>query len=340
MNAARANFHHAKLPTPWWEDAVRDAAFEYKIIPHSTTGLPSYSQWHGRPLKICRLHTFGEIGTIPLLQPKQKLDPCYTPVRYMYVNENKTITVQEIDTRRYRTVRTTDFRPYSRNHDACHRTTRAFKAQAKPQIKHITTRSPRTHKEVRASPEFAQWAQAHGDELEELDQNKTIQWLPDKQIPPCERLIPLKMTYQYKRSQDSKISERKARFSARRDRMKPGVNYDRDGTTTNMAGKTCVRALIAISGAKQWAVEHFDITSAYLHEKYLPDRNVYIKQHPNVDGTYKKSCKAARLLKNIYGTPLPSLIYFDGLANHRKNTATGKQTPNRASSANRTHTVC
>ena len=102
MNAARANLHHATLPTPSWEDAVRDAAFKYNIMPHSATavaecglmlyaivcmadvpGHPPYTQWHVQPLKTCRLLTFGEIGTLPLLRPK-KLDPRGTPVRYMY----------------------------------------------------------------------------------------------------------------------------------------------------------------------------------------------------------------------------------------------------------------
>ena len=37
MNAARANLHHANLPEAYWEDAVRDAAYKYNIIPHGAT---------------------------------------------------------------------------------------------------------------------------------------------------------------------------------------------------------------------------------------------------------------------------------------------------------------
>ena len=47
VNAARANLQHANLPTPHWEDAVRDAAFKYNIMPHSATGQPPYTQWYG-----------------------------------------------------------------------------------------------------------------------------------------------------------------------------------------------------------------------------------------------------------------------------------------------------
>ena len=118
------------------------------------------------------------------------------------------------------------------------------------------------------------------------------------------------MTYRYKLSPDGKITQRKAKRSARGDRMKPSIHYDQDSTTTYMAEKTSFQALIAIAAAKQWAVEHFDITSAYLHEKYTPDRNFYIKQHPKFDGTYKHACKGSRLRK-IYirnATRIPYLL--------------------------------
>ena len=74
INAARANLHHAKLPTPYWEDAVRDTAFTYNIIPHSTTGKPPYTQWHGQSIETCRLLTFGEISTISC-NPNKNLTP-------------------------------------------------------------------------------------------------------------------------------------------------------------------------------------------------------------------------------------------------------------------------
>ena len=66
-----------------------------------------------------------------------------------------------------------------------------------------------------------------------------------------------------------------------------GIHYERESTAKYIAEKTSVRALIAIAAAKQLVVEHFDLTSAYLHEKYAPERKVYIKQHPMFDGTYK-----------------------------------------------------
>ena len=183
-------------------------------MPHSATGQPPYTQWHGQTLKTCRLLTFREIGTIPLLQPKKKLDPRGTPVRYMYGNDPNKITVQEINTKRYRAVRSADFRPYSSYYDPCHSPTNPFKPQTKQHKIHITPPAPTTHNEARAYPNAAQRAHARDDELKKLDQNKTIKWLPDNQLPPCERLIPLKMTYRYKRAPDGKVTQRKGRCSA------------------------------------------------------------------------------------------------------------------------------
>lgn len=69
--------------------------------------------------------------------------------------------------------------------------------------------------------------------------------------------------------------------------MKPGVHYDRDQTTAYMDEKTSVKVLLATAAEKQWGVEHFHITSAYFHEKYIPQKTVYIKQHPNFNGSFQ-----------------------------------------------------
>ena len=102
----------------------------------------------------------------------------------MYGNDSNTITVQEINTTRYRTVRTADVRPYPTHYDQCHSPANKFKTQTKQHKIPITTPAPPTHKEAKAYPDVTQWAQARDDELENLDQNETIQWLPDIQLAP------------------------------------------------------------------------------------------------------------------------------------------------------------
>ena len=73
---------------------------------------------------------------------------------------------------------------------------------------------------------------------------------------------------------------------------------------------------MAISAAKKWNIEHFDITAAYLHELYQHDKPIYIRQHPRFDGTLKHNCKSGILQRNLYGTPPASNIYFSALVKH------------------------
>ena len=176
-------------------------------MPHSATGQPPNKLWHDQPRKPKRLFTFGQLGAIPLVQPKKKLDPRGTPVRYAYGNDHNTITVQELNTHRYRTIRTADFRPYSRTSDPCYRPLSAYRSQASPITVEITTPDPKAHREAQNYPDAEEWATAHNEEVDKLDKSQTILWIPDKKLPPRERLIPLKMTYRYKRAPDGTVTQ-------------------------------------------------------------------------------------------------------------------------------------
>ena len=95
--------------------------------------------------------------------------------------------------------------------------------------------------------------------------------------------------------------------------MVPGVHYDPDQTTTYMAEKKSVRHLLALCAAKNWVIEHFDITSAYLHERYTHPTPVFVQQPRRLNGSLTHTGKAGRLLGNLYGTPPAAHIYFNGL---------------------------
>ena len=197
-------------------------------MPHSETKIAPYTMWNGKQMKTARVLTFGELGTIPLLQPKKKLDARDTPVRYMHGMENNTIAVQGVNAARYRIVRTKDFRPYTRHHDPCHQIMSAFSAQIRCTTIDRTTPDTSTHAHAKNYPDADQWAKVHDEELNKLDQSQRIQRIPNKKLSPREPLILLKMKYRYKRSRQGQIVERKARRSAGGDRMQTGVQYDRD----------------------------------------------------------------------------------------------------------------
>ena len=109
-------------------------------------------------------------------------------------------------------------------------------------------------------PDATEWALAHDAELDNLDSTNTVKWLHDSDIPPHTKLIPLKMTYKYKRHPNGTQAIRKC--TVRGDMMVPSVHYDPDQTTTYMAEKTSVRLLLSLCAAQNWVIEHFDITSA------------------------------------------------------------------------------
>ena len=96
----------------------------------------------------------------------------------------------------------------------------------------------------------------------------------------------------------------------------PGVHYDPDQTTTYMAEKTSVRLLLALCAAKNWVIEHFDITSAYLHERYTHSTPVFVQQPCRFNGSPKHTGKAGSLIISLYGTPPAAHIYYTGLTSH------------------------
>ena len=50
--------------------------------------------------------------------------------------------------------------------------------------------------------------------------------------------------------------------------MEPNVHYDPEKTATYMADRAAIQKLFALAASRNMAIEHFDITGAYLYEKY------------------------------------------------------------------------
>ena len=130
--------------------------------------------------------------------------------------------------------------------------------------------------------------------------------------PPGAKLIPLTMGYKYKRTAEGDITEKKARCSLRGDLMRPHQHYNPDHTAAPMADKTTIRLLLAVKAAYGLTAAHFDIKSAFTHETYKYDADVYVKQHPRFDGSYKHGGKGGKLIINLYGSPSGGYYYLQG----------------------------
>ena len=62
-------------------------------------------------------------------------------------------------------------------------------------------------------------------------------------------------------------------------------------------------------------IEHIDIKSAYLHDKFAHNggETVYVRQHARFNGTYKHDCQGGKLDMNIYGTPSARHTYLSAV---------------------------
>ena len=100
--------------------------------------------------------------------------------------------------------------------------------------------------------------------------------------------------------------------------MRPHEHYDPEKIATFMANRTTIRTLFAIAASMNMRIEHFDITGAYLHEKYKHANRVYVWQPQRFDGTYKHRSTHGELKGNLYGTPAAANIYSTELHRHLK----------------------
>ena len=318
MESARALLSAAKLSDQYWEDAARDTIFKYNLLHHDSINTSPYAMWHGRAPAMARIFTFGQLGTIPLYAPKKKLEPRASPARYMYPTTMHHIVVLNLTTNQYQQVRASDFHTYQKERDPTATTTVAFKTktnyhQPPPKIIETTTKPPVTLTQARHYPDAKKWQQAHDTELQNLDHHNSIEWLPQNFHPPRNAVIPLMMLYRYKRAEDGTILQRKARCNIRGDLMKPGIHFNPQHTTTYTADRSTQRLLFALHANNKMPIEHFDIKSAYLHEKFQYHKPVYVTQMPKFDGSYRHNSTYRRLRGNLYGSPPAAYYYNRGL---------------------------
>lgn len=317
VSSARSTISHSNLTEDYWEQAIRDAVFKYNISLHSTTKQLPYTLWHGHPPSISKLFAFGQLGAIPSLKDKKsKLERRGIHVRYMYALNAETIMTQCIRTGRLIPSRTINFHPYNKSLDPKLQSSYMFKSVSRhptPATISSTTPAPNSTTQARKYPDKNDWARAHDLELQKLDQQRTIEWINNEKLPPNIKAIPLTMKYRYKRNSSGAIQEYKARCTLRGDLMQPHVHYNESETSSYMADKTTIRSIIAFAAATGYPLQHFDITSAYLHENSSASTTVYVKQLPKFDGSYSHPSTFGILKKNLYGGKSAGYIYCQGL---------------------------
>lgn len=74
----------------------------------------------------------------------------------------------------------------------------------------------------------------------------------------------------------------KAGCSVRYDCMKPHLHYDPNHVAAYMTHKSAMSLHLSLAAHKPWAIGHFDMTAALLHEPFSQPNLVYIRKHPNI----------------------------------------------------------
>lgn len=98
--------------------------------------------------------------------------------------------------------------------------------------------------------------------------------------------------------------------------MRLHEHYDSEKTASYMAGRTTIRTLFVIAASINMHVANFDITGAFLHEKYQHDNRVYVWPLKRFNGTYKHSSAHGELKGNLYGTPAAANIHSTEFHSH------------------------
>lgn len=158
-------------------------------------------------------------------------------------------------------------------------------------------------------------------ELDKIDASGAIKWLKPAELgilPKSTQIVNMTLTFNYKRSKDGSVEERKSRASVRGDQMKPGVHFNPDCTSAPMVDRMAARMVLAHNVAHQWNLEHLDVKIAFLHEKYKYVKPVYLKEEATADGFYKHGNIVGILHLNLYGNPSGTFYYMEGLFDYLK----------------------
>lgn len=85
-------------------------------------------------------------------------------------------------------------------------------------------------------------------------------------------------------------------------------------TAAPTADKSTIRLIFALAASRSMHMDHFDIKSAFIQERYRHDKPIYVKQHPKFDGAFMQpGMKGGILVKNLYGSPSEGYYYLKGV---------------------------
>lgn len=320
MDGVRCVLTAADMADGYWPAAIADVVFKQNLLIHAGTGQCPYRAWTGNVQPLPQMWAFGQLGWIPNLPHKAKLNDRGRLARYIGIEDVKHINVQTQNGTPM-TIRMTDFHTVDKNTDPTQTTQNAYgtytkKLRHRPDKIDIGTPPPVQWQQAMKYPDASEWRVAHDEALAKLDEEGVVDWAA--KVPKCAKPLPLTMTYIYKWSRDGQECKRKARCSIRGDLMRPGQHFDPARTQCPTTEKATARLLFAIAAGHGWPIEHMDISNAYVHEPAMFQHPVYVKEIPLSDGTFRHGKRIGHLIKNLWGGKSAGHDYIMALFAHLK----------------------
>lgn len=150
---------------------------------------------------------------------------------------------------------------------------------------------PKDYREAINGPDNRKWQEAVESELRAHELNHT--WdIVDR--PSTGVALTTKWVFTLKKDNNGKIERYKARLVARGFEQRYGVDYGE--TFSPVVGIESVRALIALSAAKDWKITQFDISTAFLNGKV--EEEIYVEAPSGIE---TQPGKCLKLVKALYG---------------------------------------
>lgn len=83
--------------------------------------------------------------------------------------------------------------------------------------------------------------------------------------------------------------------------MIPDTHYNPNHINAPTAEKSSARLLFAVAAQMKCSIEQFDITNAYVHEKFAFIKKMYVREHARTNGSFKHGKNIGLLFKNLWG---------------------------------------
>ena len=119
---------------------------------------------------------------------------------------------------------------------------------------------PATYEEAMNGPHAQKWAASICEELQSLDDQQVFTVVPRE---PGTRCVGSKWAFRVKTDENNNPVRFKSRLVAKGFTQIEGIDYS--DTSAPVASKEAVRTALAMAASKGWAVEQFDVNTAYLY---------------------------------------------------------------------------